>query len=267
MLKELFEFISNRLAARVEPITGPDGQQTVVIPKDHAMLTLPGHKEPLPQFISEHIVCDDPASLIRYVNRFPKLKDSTLIKSDPKARRLLATLDYHRDGTPDRCVHEARWIMSLSADFAPWIIPNALTHEQLVEFIDKNSKVIVSPDSADIAKMLEQIEVIETGSKLSMVARHGERAAICVKASAEVQAKDSDGTMIQPIREIQIKCAVQQGGTPRVVKVKVLWSVRSGLTAKLCIEDLEQILRQEFESGEAMIASALGAEKIIRASL
>lgn len=267
MLKELIEFISNRLASRVEPITGPDGQQTIVVPQNHTLQTLPGHKVPLPQFIREHIDCGDPASFIRYVNRFPKSKDSMLIKSDANSRRLVATLDFHKDESPNRCSHAVGWVMSLSADFAPWTIASPLTHEQLVEFIDKNSRVIVAPDSADIAKMLEQIEVIATGSKLSMVARHGERSAICVKASAEVQAKDSEGTVIQPIREIMIKTPVSQGGAPRLVKVKVLWSVRNGLTAKLCIEDVDRILREEFEVGEAAIGSALGAEKIIRAAL
>lgn len=267
MLKELISFMCDRLASRAEPITGPDGQQTVIVPKDHCLHPLPGHREPKPHLIREHVACDDPSSLIRYVNRFPNAKEAMLIKSDADARRMIAILDYHKEGAPDHCRHTAQWAMVLSDEFAPWTSTSPLTHEQLVEFIDKNSRVIVSPDSADIAKMLEQIEVIATGSKLSMVARHGERSAICVKASAEVQAKDSEGTVIQPIREIAIKCPVSQGGAPRVIKVRVLWSVRNGLTAKLCVEEVERILREEFVVGEMAIASALGAEKIIRVSL
>lgn len=257
MLEEFINFITNRIAAHsVTPIPGQDGgPQTIIVPQGHDLKILPGHIAPKPPFITQNVTLATPAAFLAYLGKFKS--ELTTVFSDVNGRAVEAVIDYHKDdGNAERCAHRARWAMTLDELFQPWFDINdrVLAHDQFIGFLDDHGDSIVSPSSKELLAMVEQIEVISTGSRLSFVAQRGERAALCVKAEDAVQAKSDTGEIIKPIREFTVKLPVQQGGALRDVKINVSWSIKGGtLGVKLSVHELKRLLRSEFEGGVATI--------------
>lgn len=257
MIKEAIEFITNR-AAVVTPIIlqhGEHSPKNVIVPQGFDLKQLPGHVAPKPSFITQSVTLATPAAFLAYLGKFQS--ELTTVFSDVNGRTVEAVIDYHKgDGNAERCAHRARWTMTLDELFQPWFDINdrVLAHDQFIGFLDEHGDSIVSPSSKELLAMVEQIEVISTGSRLSFVAQRGERAALCVKAEDAVQAKTEAGEIIKPIREFTVKLPVQQGGALRDVKINVSWSIKGGtLGVKLSVHELKRLLRSEFEGGVATI--------------
>lgn len=260
MLQEFIEYIVDGHAAKDPAILQHDeaSPQMALVPKGYALQQLPGYIAPKPSHISLTQKFDTPASLVAYLDRFKSA--SELLISDVRARSIVATLDYHAGAeNTDHCAHRAQWTMVFDEAFRPWfdVHDKPMTHDAFVAFLDTHGDCIVSPTNAELVKLVEQIEVISSSSKVSLVATRGERAALKVLDEQQVQSKDATGTTIQPIREFSILTAIQQDGKPCEVQVNVHYITKAGvLGIRLMIHELPKLLRQEFKLSEAVIASS-----------
>ncbi len=261
MLKELMQFLSARLtASEPKKITDErhNAPQVVVIPDNHKLEQLPGFIPPPPAFVNTKLRFDTPDSLAAYLADFGT--QEARLFANLAGREVLAVLDYHKPEGADRLQHRARWVMKVNDLFSPWMAQHEkpMTHRQLIAFLDRHGDSIVSPASDEIIGMVEQMEVVTSGSKVSLVARHGERAAIKVQSDEQVQGKTADGVVIQPIREFELMVPVRLGALAQKVRVDVHWTTDNGLGAVLCVHDMEKLLREAFEAGVEAIASATG---------
>jgi hypothetical protein len=260
MLKELIEFLTGRITVANPTVIQADDEspKVVLAPDGYNLKQLPGFIPPAPKFITENVHLAEPESFVEYVEAFNGLEPA--IFSDVKNRAITAILDYHPDATTaDRTSHSAHWAMQLDGLFAPWAAAHkqAFTHEAFVEFLDTNGDCIVSPTNQELLTMVEAIEVISSGSKLSFVSQSGDRSALKIVNEETIGQKVSDGTIVKPIRDLMLRVPVSQGGDPRDVRVNIHWGVRNGaLAIRPTIHEYEPLLRAEFEIGESIIRGA-----------
>lgn len=257
MLKEFIQFILDR-AYDPTPILANGGPEVVIVPEGFKVEQLPGYVEPVLPYISATVALSDPESFCNYVTAFNQLKPA--IFSNVEKRTVTAVLDYHENAeSADRGKHKAIWTMPLDSLFKPWANAHGqkLTHEEFIEFLDTNGDNIVEPSSKELLAMVEAIEIITSGSKLSFVSQHGDRAAISIKQDEAIGQKVEGGAIVTPVRELLVRVPVSQGGEPRNVRVNIHWSVRGGaLAIRPTIHEYESLLRGEFERGEETIKAA-----------
>jgi uncharacterized protein YfdQ (DUF2303 family) len=237
------------------PIQVSGRQPSVLVPQTYELKPLPPEPLPeLPDHIRQRVTLHDAESFVAYVKRYQTpltLLFGTLPEADGRGAGFTAIFDYHQGGKGDeqaakRMAHRACYPCPLSAPWAAWMAINgrALTQAEFIEFIDANTREIVSPDSASLLELAINFESrtnVEFSSKVDRVTSGRQ---LTYKETVDAGHGGGAGSIKVP-DALKLRLPVFDGGKAFDLGARLQWSPRDGrLKVAVFLQRPEDVVRE-----------------------
>lgn len=278
-----------------KPIELPGYKPIVIFPEGYVMEPLEhAPDKPLPGFITQGVKLDEAESFISYVTSYRQDNTRVFFTSPGLAALLamsgtacfLAVLDYHltheqaekRDIVdPDsfaddtmarRGAHKARFDCPLAIEWKTWMGVNgqALGQEVFIDFVEANSRDVVTPTAADIMEMAINFESASTGRFQNKINRTVTGKSLTFSEETDARSQVG-GTSIRVPDGLTLKLPVFEGGPLYEVQARLVYTVKDGkLTIAVNLLRPHLVLRDALEAVREQIATELKLE-VLRGGL
>jgi uncharacterized protein YfdQ (DUF2303 family) len=216
-----------------------------------------------PDRILAHPQFKDSASFCSYVNTFKDHR--TRIFADPEKKTFTAALDYHGAGEmiPEFLSHRAGFTLSLSDQWNAWIALNAkqIPQATFAEFIEDNRRYLVSPDSATMLEVVQDLEAHIDVNFASKINRQNGSARLSY--DEVVKGSVANGTIEIP-ENFTIGLPVFFGEASVQIEARLRFRVSSGkLNFEFKFYEPNEIMKQAFDVARGSIAAATTLEVLL----
>lgn len=218
-----------RAARLADPvITGPDGRQYAMVPKDFLHHELPDDARRAP-FTRQRLTVDDRMSLIAYTNRFSD--KASVILADYDMGTISTRLDWHPHnqitdafGRPGRDEHSITLKLRPSEEYARWNAFANKMHSQadFALFLEENASDILHPDAATMIEISRDFEAT-VGQSYKSAARldNGDR-----KLMFQSETNISSGVVIP--QKFSLSIPLYNGEEPEELVANFRWRPAQG---------------------------------------
>jgi len=246
-----------------------------IIPEGYRMETLEFEAlPPLPDHIHQRVYLKTEESFVSYVKKFRThttmvfgVGASSNVKSGESGASFTAYLDYHeggRDQKPSRVNHMASFEVGFSSEFRAWAAYDvvALAQGDFINFIEQNSRDVVSPDSATLMEVIINFEShtsVQFRSKVDRVT--GGRS---LTFEEKIEAGSPSVGKIKVPDALKIKIPVFEGGREYEFNARMEYRPRDGqLRVVYHLHRPFEVVTKALEDMKSEIEGALETEILI----